>query len=52
MRGVTLNNVQDEGDFGVTIDNDLKFHKHNATVTRKANQILGVVKKSFNTRDE
>ena len=46
IHGVTPDNVQDER------DNCLKFHRHTATVTKKANQILGLMKKSSNTRDE
>ena len=34
------------------IDNNLKFHNHNAKAAKKANQILGVMKKSYNTRDK
>ena len=52
MYGITLGNVQGERDLGVTIDNDLKFRKHTAAVSNKANQILGLVKKSSNTRDK
>ena len=36
MHGITLDNVQDGRDLGVTIDND----KHTATVSKKAHQIL------------
>ena len=40
-----------EKDLGVIIDDKLKFHIHTATATKKANQILGIIKKSFRTRD-
>ena len=40
-----------EKDLGVNIDNELKFHIHTSSATKKANQILGVIKKSYVTRD-
>ena len=41
-----------EKDLGVTIDNNLKIHNHTAKAGKKANQILSVLKKSYNTRDK
>ena len=46
-----LDKVREEKDLGVIIDDELKFHQHTASVSKKANQILGVIKRSFNTRD-
>ena len=51
-----LNNHQlqasrSEKDLGVHVDDDLKFHMHTAAATKKANQILGAIKKSYQTRD-
>ena len=51
-----LNNHQleasrSEKDLGVHVDDDLKFHVHTASATKKANQILGAIKKSYQTRD-
>ena len=44
--------VRFERDFGVIVDDELKFQMHTATATRKANQILGIIKKkSYQTRD-
>ena len=40
-----------EKDLGVMIDPTLKFHVHTSAATKKANQILGVVKKTYTTRD-
>ena len=34
-------------DLGIIIDNELKFHKHTAMAIKKANRILGLIKKSF-----
>ena len=40
-----------ERDLGVIGDDELKFHRQKATATKKANQILGIIKKSYQTRD-
>ena len=36
---------------GVIIDNELKYHVYAASATKKANQVLGIIKKSYYTRD-
>ena len=41
-----------EKDLVVVIDDTLKFHDHTAKAVKKANQVLGVLKKSYNTRDK
>ena len=49
-----LNNhtsTKNEKDLGVIIDNELKYHVHAASATKKANQVLGIMKKSYYTRD-
>ena len=48
----TLEASDNEKDLGVVIDESLKFHTHAASASKKANQILGVIKKSYATRDE
>ena len=40
-----------EKDLGVHVDNQLKFHEHTAAATKTANQVLGVIKKAYKTRD-
>ena len=40
-----------EKDLGVVIDDNLKFHTHSAAASKKANQILGIIKKSYASRD-
>ena len=40
-----------EKDLGVHIDDQLKFHVHTAAATKKASQILGLIKKTYVTRD-
>ena len=47
-----LDVTDSEKDLGVIIDNSLRFHDHTASAVKKANQILGVIKKSYNTRDK
>ena len=51
LNGHILENVNSEKDLGVIIDDSLKFHLQTAAATKKANQILGVIKKSYQTRD-
>jgi hypothetical protein len=47
-RGITtLENVDSEKDIGVTIDRHLNFEKHIQTQINKANQIVGLTRRSF-----
>ena len=46
-----LDETDCEKDLGVIIDDKLKFHAHAAAAKERANQILGLIKKSYNTRD-
>ena len=43
----TITEVTEEKDLGVTFSSDLKFHKHIVSAVKKANRILGVVKRTF-----
>ena len=45
--GVTTN----ERDLGVQIDPDLKFNQHVETVTRKANRMLGMIRRAYTYKD-
>ena len=47
MNGKSLDQVVEEKDLGIIIDNELKFHPQTATSVKKANRVLGVIKKSF-----
>ena len=47
MNNHTLEVVGEEKDLGIIIDDSLKFHKHTASAVKKANAILGIIKKSF-----
>ena len=51
LNGHELETTDSEKDLGVMVDNNLKFHVHTSFATKKANQILGVIKKTFKTRD-
>ena len=51
MNDVCLQTVCSEKDLGVMVDSDLKFHEHTAAASKKANQVLGIIKKSYVTRD-
>ena len=46
-----LEETQTEKDLGVMVDTSLKFHTHSSTAAKKANQMLGVIKKTYCSRD-
>ena len=52
MGGHPLDTISKEKDLGVHIDNQLKFHDHTATAVSKANQILAVIRSSFENLDD
>ncbi len=52
MDGTTLESVTVEKDLGVQIDEELKFHKHVSAAISKANQTVGIVKRTFDTLDK
>ena len=47
-----LETIEEEKDLGVIIDNKLKFHTHISAAIKKANRILGLIKRSFTELDE
>ena len=47
-----LEQVREEKDLGVLVDDELKFHRQTAAAVKKANAILGMLKKSFVLFDE
>ena len=51
LLGAPIRQVAEEKDLGVVIDEKLKFRKQAAVATTKANQILGIVKRSFEFLD-
>ena len=46
-----INQVAEQKDFGVTIDNQLKFVSHIQAVVKKANRNLGIFKRTFRYLD-
>ena len=42
-----LQYIKEHKDLGVIMDLNLKFHVHTSIVANKANQVLGLLKKSF-----
>ena len=51
MNGHTLEETDQEKDLGVIIDENLKFHVHTAAAAKNGNRMLGIIKKSYCTRD-
>ena len=51
MNEHTLEEVEVEKDLGVIVDKNLKFHKHASFAVKKANTILGLIKRSFTVFD-
>ena len=47
MNGNLLESVDSEKDFGVIMDSELKFHIHTSSAIKKANKILGLIKRTF-----
>ena len=47
LSGTATQSVISVRDLGVTIDEDLKFHKHTLFVTNKVDHILGLIIRSF-----
>ena len=47
MNDVQLADTKQEKDLGVIVDEELNFHKHVSSAASKANQILGMIKRTF-----
>ena len=52
MNGVVLDEVQEEKDLGVIITENLKASVHCDKIAKKANKILGLIKRTFTYKDE
>ena len=52
MNGHVLEQVEHEKDLGIIIDNELKFHVQASVAVKKANQILGLIKRTITTKNE
>ena len=51
MGDLTLETATEENDLGVIIDEKLKFDKHTEAQVNKANKVLGLLRRSFETLD-
>ena len=51
MNGICLDQVMEQKDLGVIIDHELKLHQQTAASVKKANRVLGLIKKSFSHLD-
>ena len=47
LEGNVIQETEQEKDLGLTIDKDMKFHSQCTMAIKKANRMLGVIKKSF-----
>ena len=47
-----MDTVHEERDLGVMVDQDLNFESHLATKVKKANQVIGIIRRSFLHLDE
>ena len=52
LNNTKVSNCEEEKDLGVTFDKTLKFRTHISNVTKKANQVLGLIKRNFKFLDE
>ena len=52
MSGNKLEIVDDEKDFGVIVSKDLKWDKQCSQAVKKANRMLGVIKRNFTDRSK
>jgi len=51
-KGIYLESVFEEKDLGVNMSNDLKWEKQCNEVVKKANKILGMIKRNFFNRSK
>ena len=51
MANTPIENIKTEKDLGVTFDNELKFNEHIALKVKKANQAIGMIRKTFTCMD-
>ena len=50
--GIKLKNKEIEKDLGIIIDNNFKFLEQYCTAIKKADQILGIIKRKLKTRQK
>ena len=51
LEGSQIQKTESEKDLGIIVDRGMKFHEHSASTVKKANRILGLIKKSFDYLD-
>ena len=51
LNGILIDTVTSHSDLGILFDDQIKFHDCTTQVTTKANQVLGLLKKSFEYLD-
>ena len=51
MNGIAIEIVVCQKDLGILFDNQLKFHSHTTNIYNKANQLLGLIRRSFDHLD-
>ena len=47
-----LEKIETQNDLGVLMDTEIKFHQQTSSAIKKANQILGLIKKTFAAKNE
>ena len=47
-----LETCEEEKDLGITFDTNLKFDQHISNIVKKANQMLGIIKRTFTFRNK
>ena len=52
MNGVELQSIDEEKDLGVIVHKSLKPSRHIAEVVKKANRVLGIIKRSFTYQEK
>jgi len=52
MNGAALDITHAEKDLGLTVDEDLKFHKNVVKVVNKASRMLGLIRKTFSLLEQ
>ena len=52
MEGKEITKTDEEKDLGIIVDTNLKFVQHINTKVKKANQMLGIIKRSFSFMDK
>ena len=52
MNGVNLQSIDEEKDLGVVVHKSLKPGRHIAESVKKANRVLGIIKRSFTYKDK